>query len=66
MPSGFVDVHTAAKILGLSTRRIHQLFKAGRFETAHQITGHRGWWRVSRHELLARKMSQQEQYKNYE
>lgn len=65
MASAFVDLHTAAKILGLSGRRVRQMFKEGKFKTARQITVPRGWWKVSRHELLE-KMSPQCQQYHYE
>lgn len=66
MQSGFVDVHTAAKILGFTPRHVTRLFKRGIFETAYHI-GHKGWWRVSRHELLARRMAgHSNQHKNYD
>lgn len=62
MQSSLVDVHVAAKILGISERRILQLFKEGRFKTARQITVPRGWWKVSRYELLEKTMPQSQQY----
>lgn len=56
MQSGFVDVHTAAKILGITSRHVRRLFRTGLFETAYHL-GPRGFWKVSRHELIARKMA---------
>jgi len=52
-PIDLIDTSVAARILGLSPRRLRQLYEAHVFKTAHKPGT--GSWRVSRLEVLMRK-----------
>jgi hypothetical protein len=51
-----IDVSGAAKLLGVCTARIRQMCINNDFKTAHKPTGfRRGWWKISRLEVLEKK-----------
>ncbi|MBI5384891.1 MAG: helix-turn-helix domain-containing protein [Verrucomicrobia bacterium] len=50
-----IPVRVAAKILGLSTRRVIALIEEGVFRSANQPAGHKRRWLLSRAEVIARK-----------
>lgn len=47
-----IPVNTAAKILGLSERRVLSMIEEGRFPSANQPGGKSGKWLLSRSEVI--------------
>ena len=50
-----IGVSQAAKILGLSRRRVQVMCQEGELETAHRPGGSRGWYKIARFEVVKRK-----------